>query len=64
MAELSEFPEVNFRTGWSSCTELQGKVSGSRQAGRTAGQVAEQMENKINGIFADIDPEKSPAPTP
>lgn len=42
-------------------TELQGKVSEFQsKLGELPAKVAEQMENKINEIFADIDPEKSP----
>ena len=42
-------------------TELQGKVSEFQsKAGELPPRSPEQMENKINEIFADIDPEKSP----
>ena len=62
MAELSEFQKLEFQNRMEQLrTELQGKVSEFQsKLGELPAKVAEQMENKINEIFADIDPEKSP----
>ena len=42
-------------------TELQGRVSEFQsKMGELPAKIAEQMEQKVNSIFADIDPEESP----
>lgn len=62
VAELSEFQKLEFQNRMEQLrTELQGRVSEFQsKLGELPAKVAEQMENKINEIFADIDPEQSP----
>jgi len=62
VAELSEFQKLEFQNRMEQLrTELQGRVSEFQtKLGELPAKVAEQMEQKINDMFADIDPENSP----